>query len=47
LARKAGITTEGLRLLEEGINNPKLTTAYAIAKVLGVKVEAIWPQSPG
>lgn len=44
LARKAGMSTAGLRDLEHGARkNPRTRTAQAIAAALGVSIDAIWP----
>lgn len=46
LARRAGCTSEYIRLLEADQRTPTITVAYAIASALGVTVEDIWPVTP-
>jgi len=42
LAYKAGVTVRYIDFLEAGVRKPSLSVAFAIAKVLGSKVEDIF-----
>ncbi len=42
LAEEVGVSAEAIRFLEEGRYNPSLSLAYAIAKVLGTRVEDLF-----
>ncbi len=42
LAEEVGVSAEAVRYLEEGRYNPSLSLAYAIAKVLGTRVEDLF-----
>ncbi len=42
LAEAVGVSAEAIRFLEEGRYNPSLSLAYAIAKILGTRVEDLF-----
>ncbi len=42
LADEVGASIEAIRFLEEGRYNPSLSLAYALAKVLGTRVEDLF-----
>ncbi len=42
LSEEVGVSAEAVRFLEEGRYNPSLSLAYAIAKVLGTRVEDLF-----
>lgn len=43
LAAAAGITPAGLADLEKGRSRPRLTTAIALSKAMGVEISEIFP----
>jgi transcriptional regulator with XRE-family HTH domain len=44
-ADRAGLTVRGLRLIEIGEHNPRLSTAKKIAKALGTKLTVVFPEA--
>ncbi len=44
LAEKAGISRNGLACLERGEYLPRLSTAKALAEVLGVPIQELFPE---
>lgn len=44
VARMAGLTERTIRLIEQGVRVPKLSTARAIADALNVSVEQLFPE---
>lgn len=44
LADLAGITPQALRSIEKGRSNPRVKTAKAIAEVLGITLDALFPE---